>query len=346
MSVPAAAPVLLVLGMHRSGTSALARSARVLGADLGDKLIGSREDNPKGFWEDSDLDRLHLEMLAALGVAWTRLTPLSIADIENLENLGFGAKADDLLRAKTRGGALRAFKYPPMAKFFPFWARALSRGGYDVRYLLAIRHPLSVAQSLAKRDRLGREYSCLMLLGHVLPALPHLRAGSSVVTDYDRLMENPRREISRMAGHLGLPVDEREMDDYRQNFLTPQLRHASFLPEDLAADRGIDPLVDEVYRGLLDIASDRRSLHDPEVAGMFARWNSDFAARIPLLGLIERTTAERDRLAILLDNAEKDLAWRDASLSWRLTRPLRSACTLASRLRHGGPGKLRREPTA
>lgn len=323
--------ILLVLGMHRSGTSTFARSVRVLGADLGDSLIASREDNPKGFWEDADIDQLHLAMLAALGVQWNRLTPLSEADIAKLEALGCGERADALLRAKTRDGGLRAFKYPPMAKFFPFWVRAFSRGGYDVRYVLAIRHPLSVAQSLAKRDRLSPGYSCLMILGHVLPALADLRPGTSVITDYDRLMEDPQREITRIANHLGLPVDAQEMDDYVTNFLTPQLRHSNFSLEDLEADGDLDPLMAEVYRGLLEFATDRRRLDDPGVAEMFERWNREFAAKTPLLGLIERTTAERDRLAILLDNAEKDLAWRDASLSWRLTRPLRGACSLAAR---------------
>lgn len=325
-------PILLVLGMHRSGTSALARSARVLGADLGDKLTGARDDNPKGFWEDSDFDQLHLSMLEALGVAWNRLTPLTSDDITKLEARGFGDKADTLLKAKTNGGGLRAFKYPPMAKFFPFWSRAFSRGRYEVRYILAIRHPLSVAQSLGQRDRLGREYSCLMLLGHILPALAQVREGTSVVTDYDRLMENPEREIRRIGDRLGLPVDEREMEDYLKNFLTPKLRHSSFSLEDLESDRTLDPLVGEVYRKLLDIASDRLDTGGPDVGGMFERWSREFAVKTPLLSLIERTTLERDRLAILLDNAEKELAWRNGSLSWRLTRPLRAACTWATRV--------------
>lgn len=328
--------ILLVLGMHRSGTSAFARSMRVLGANLGDKLIGSREDNPKGFWEDSDLDELHLGMLEVLGVAWNRLTPLTVEDISKLEAHGFGEKADSLLRAKTREGGLHAFKYPPMAKFFPFWARAFSRGGYDVRHLLAIRHPLSVARSLARRDRLGREYSCLMLLAHVLPVLDHLQPGVSVVSDYDRLMEDPAREISRIAERLQLQVDPHEMDDYLKNFLTPQLRHSNFSLEDLDSDRGLDPLVPEVYRNLLDLAADRRDLADADVAGMFSRWIEEFDAKTPLLGLIERTAAERDRLAILLDNADKELAWRDASLSWRLTRPLREFRTWVSTPGHPG----------
>ena len=83
-------------------------------------------------------------------------------------------------------------------------------------------------------------------------------------------------------------------------------------------------------------------MDDPDIAGMFARWNFDFAGRTPLLGLIEQTTAERDRLGILLDNAGKELAWRDASFSWRLTRPLRSVCTLAGRLGLFGRGKRRK----
>lgn len=321
------ATILLVLGMHRSGTSAFARSLRVLGADLGDKLIAPREDNPKGFWEDADLDQLHLGMLDALGVAWNRLTPLCPEDVAKLESLGFGRRADDLLRAKARGGGLRALKYPPMAKFFPFWSRAFDRGGYDIRCLLAIRHPLSVAKSLAKRDRLGREYSCLMFLGHVLPALEVLRSRSAVVTDYDRLMANPEGEVRRIADRLGLPVDEAEMAEFLGNFLAPQLRHSTHSLDDLESDRDLDPLVTEVYRNLLDLAADRRGADDVEAAEIFARWQQEFALRFPLLGLLERTEAERERLAILRDNAENELAWRDASLSWWLTQPLRDALT-------------------
>lgn len=325
--------ILLVLGMHRSGTSTFARSTRVLGADLGDRLMKPREDNPRGFFEDSDLGRLQESMLKALGVAWDRLTPLTPEETTKLEELGFAERADAFLRGKTEAGGVHAFKFPPMAKFHPFWSRVLARGGFNVRRLLAIRHPLSVAHSLSRRDGLDTEYACLLLLAHVLPVLPGLCAGCSVVSDYDRLLENPEREIRRVGRHLRLEVSADALDEFRGQFLSRELRHSSYSLSDLEDRIDLDPLVSDVYAGLMDFATDRRSLADEETPGIFSRWAEAYDAKVPLLGLIERLAAERNRLAVLRRGAEDELSWRDASLSWRLTKPLRAVRTMVARSR-------------
>lgn len=325
------ATIILVLGMHRSGTSAFSRSTIALGATHGDQLLGPREDNPKGFWEDAHIDQLHRDMLEVLGVAWNRLTPLTGKDLENLEKAGFTARAENLLRDKTEKGGVFTLKYPPMAKFYPFWSAVFAAGGFDVRPMLAIRHPLSVARSLVKRDGLDREYACLLFLAHVLPVLSGLRPAISVVSDYDQLMENPDSEVRRIGKHLGLEVDKGILDDYCRGFLSQELRHTKFSLEDLAAQQDLDPLVNEVYTHLLDFASDRKNLADEKTLPMFERWNSEYEAKVPLLGLIERVSADRDRLRILCDNAEKELSWRNASLSWRITRPLRGFRTMIAK---------------
>ncbi|MDR2744920.1 MAG: hypothetical protein LBB66_06995, partial [Desulfovibrio sp.] len=49
---------IMVLGMHRSGTSAVSLSLRVFGARHGDSLVGGLSSNPKGHWEDIDVLRL------------------------------------------------------------------------------------------------------------------------------------------------------------------------------------------------------------------------------------------------------------------------------------------------
>ncbi len=320
--------LLLVLGMHRSGTSALSRGARVFGANLGDRFLDSREDNPKGFWEDADLLRLQTEMFEALGMAWDRLTPVTVEEVRSLEAKGFRSRARQLVASKLTGPGLHAFKHPGMAKLFPFWREVFSEAGYEVLVLLAVRHPLSVARSLARRDGMGQDYACLLWLAHVLPSLPLPPVGPAVVVDYDRLMESPEREIRRVAESLSLTVDAGELAEYRDNFLDSQLRHTSFTVCELEEARAVHPLVGRVYRGLLEFAADRRSLRDPAATALFAEWHQEFAAMTPLLRMIEQTTAERDRQAILLENATRELAWRDASVSWRLTRPLREICTL------------------
>jgi hypothetical protein len=47
--------VLVVLGMHRSGTSALTGMLHHLGVALGEHLMPASADNPRGYWEHSDV---------------------------------------------------------------------------------------------------------------------------------------------------------------------------------------------------------------------------------------------------------------------------------------------------
>ena len=65
---------VLVLGMHRSGTSAVTRVLNLLGAELGDDLMPAGSDNPGGFWEYRGVVELH-ERLLANGVLHTPYDP-------------------------------------------------------------------------------------------------------------------------------------------------------------------------------------------------------------------------------------------------------------------------------
>jgi hypothetical protein len=327
--------LIIVIGMHRSGTSAITRGLRAVGANLGDHLLAPQDDNPKGFWEDIDFHDLHVEIFDAIGMEWNRLSPVNPREIDALRQKGFLQKAKDILDSKLVGKGVFALKYPRVPKIFPFWREVFSSGCYDVRYLIPVRHPLSIARSLSRRDGIDKEYACLMWLAHVLPVFPLPNAADAIVTDYDRLMEEPAREIGRLASRFRLHVDAGEMADYCNNFLSPQLRHTSHTLADLESDPGLHPLIAEVYRELLEFATDRRELDDDESIRMFNRWNDVFASMTPLLRLIEQTTMERDRQAILLDNAVSELKWKSSSLSWKITQPLRSALSMMKKVTGG-----------
>ena len=58
--------LIVVAGMHRSGTSAFARALEVFGISLQGRLRPSAEDNLKGFWEDQDIVDLNEALLAQL----------------------------------------------------------------------------------------------------------------------------------------------------------------------------------------------------------------------------------------------------------------------------------------
>ena len=61
---------VLVLGMHRSGTSALTRILNLLGVDLGSKLMPASPENEAGYWEHAEIVRIHDELLGELGTSW------------------------------------------------------------------------------------------------------------------------------------------------------------------------------------------------------------------------------------------------------------------------------------
>src|SRR4249920_2594286 len=114
--------LIVVLGMHRSGTSAVARGLQVFGVELGDRLIGPIPgNNDRGFWEDIELNRLDNEILGALGSDWHFLSPLNAAQVETLRKAGFFVRAAELMRAKVGKHPLYGIKDPRLAKLLPFW---------------------------------------------------------------------------------------------------------------------------------------------------------------------------------------------------------------------------------
>jgi len=64
---------ILIVGMHRSGTSVLARGLQALGVSIGDNLLPGNEWNPKGYFEHADIVGLNDTLLGLVGRRWDSL---------------------------------------------------------------------------------------------------------------------------------------------------------------------------------------------------------------------------------------------------------------------------------
>ena len=64
---------LLILGMHRSGTSAVTGALALRGVYLGQDLMPPGPDNPRGFWEHAGVVAIHERLLEALDRRWDDL---------------------------------------------------------------------------------------------------------------------------------------------------------------------------------------------------------------------------------------------------------------------------------
>jgi len=143
------APVM-ILGMHRSGTSYLASFVNAWGVSIGDHLLSPAEDNPRGYFEDEDFVRFHSEVLERqCGQNFTRheLGPIHFRDNPDVSlTVEERNKGADLAKARCHR-EIWGWKDPRTCLFLDYW-----RSMFPKAILIAVyRHPLEVYGSEVRR---------------------------------------------------------------------------------------------------------------------------------------------------------------------------------------------------
>ena len=271
--------VVVVLGAGRSGTSAATRALAALGVDLGDRLRRGWGKNPTGFFEDRDILALNRRLKRALGVRGDSVRLIAPAAWDATAVVALRAEAVDTLGRRFGGVPLWGYKYGRTLRFLPFWEAVHEALGLDVRYLVALRNPLSVAASRGRLDpRRGRQQkSDLEWLVNVVPYFRRAATRPLVVVDFDSLLADPEAQLARMERGLDLPpAGKAGIAAYAEEFLLPAMRHTRFTIDDL--ERAADPLVHDAYRWLHGLASDAVALDDEALWDDWARIEQALAA--------------------------------------------------------------------
>ena len=240
--------LIVVIGMHRSGTSTVMNALACLGVSLGDDLLPPGVDNPKGFFEDKSVNDLNNEMLDVIGQTWFSLSLVSNADIEKLIALGYLEKAVDLLGEKLKSTSVFGFKDPRVSKLLKFWKLVFARIDCEVQYVLCLRHPLSVANSLLQRNQSPIQKGYLLWLSYNLSIVAEGQDLHLIALDYDQLMEKPMEHIDYLAEKLNFTVDRNMADRFANEFLDKELRHTRFDESALLNDARCPAAVVEAYK--------------------------------------------------------------------------------------------------
>ena len=226
-SVAAPAPVaLLVLGMHRSGTSALTRVLNLLGVALGDDLMQAGPDNPSGFWEHNGVVAAHERLLAALGRSWDDPRPLPEDWLQTVAAEEAASQIATIIRRDFHATPFWAVKDPRLCRLLPLWRRVLKELGIEPKMLLMTRHPQEVAGSLERRDGLPASISELLWARYLIDAASGSEGCSRCMLSYADLLEDWQATTRKAFKTLGLALEPDAEQTARINaFLRPQLRH-------------------------------------------------------------------------------------------------------------------------
>lgn len=210
--------MIIILGMHRSGTSALTRALGALGAWAGDdRHLGPHQENVP-------LRHVNEKLLQRSGGAWDCPPPGS-EWLSSTDSTALASRARATLEREFGNfEAVTVWKDPRTCVTLPFW---LDRLGVETPVLVLVyRHPTEVAASLSTRNGLGIGHSYALWERYNADALRAASGLPMIVLSYAEIVTDPAGVLAGVAASLAdwgvtLPNDPTTTD----TGLVPQRRH-------------------------------------------------------------------------------------------------------------------------
>jgi len=235
-------PFLIITGMHRSGTSFLARALNLSGVYLGnlDSIIthdlAPHKDNLRGHWENTKILHLSEETLEFSNGSWDNIPP----KIEINEEIRKEIK-ESVEELTNYPSLMSGFKDPRILLCLEAWRPYLPK---ELMIIGIFRHPLKVAESLKKRNSLSFQKSMDLWKTYNLKLLKYLEEYNGFLLNFDWPKEKILSELNQIFDKLGLSSSIDLLEWYTEELISSDERqNSSFeLPND----------VNGIYTKLLD----------------------------------------------------------------------------------------------
>ena len=188
---------LLILGMHRSGTSVLGRIVTRLGFYPGpeEQLMPPLEENPTGFWERRDIRDINDKILKLHDSSWDCPTKNFPTRSKLPKELSHNI-ATILSRMESQYPYF--VKDPRISLTGNYWFSKYSR----FLPILAIRNPIEVAHSLKKRNSLPLELGLALWEKYTISALQVLGRKKYFIYDYNSFISDPNATINNLLNEF------------------------------------------------------------------------------------------------------------------------------------------------
>jgi len=234
---------ICIAGMHRSGTSLIARALNLAGVYLGREsdISAAGPDNPEGFWENIHFVKINERILGEFGGGWDRPPALPRGWQTRANLLPQRAAAMELIRAFDEHEPW-GWKDPRNSLTIAFWRGLLP----SLKVIICLRNPLEVAQSLTRRGYSSIAFGLELWSTYNRRLLSAVRAERRLITHYDSYFREPRQELERLFGFLGIQPSETQIEAALSAVALP-LRHNRANMLSLLASRPAFELV-ELYQ--------------------------------------------------------------------------------------------------
>ncbi len=192
---------VIVLGMHRSGSSLVAGILHHLGVNMGRRLLGPKFDNPKGFYENLNFLYLNERLLHSAGGTW--YNPPSAERIKELDK-AYSTIIKTLVDQEK--SELWGWKDPRTVITLPLYMSYVKQPCFVVVH----RNPLAIAMSLHRRDGFSVEEGLTLFsvytnrLAKWLLRWPKI---DRLHLQYEQCIAEPQAMIDRIKEFIGISTN-------------------------------------------------------------------------------------------------------------------------------------------
>ena len=295
---------ILVLGMHRSGTSALTGALSSAGVFVGgeQELTGTNWENPKGFFERRDARNICDALLHGSGADWWKVSRFSP---DNADHEVVRAKRSEIgelvSQLNERAENAWALKEPRLCVLLPIFRSFLSKPFA----IIVARHPVEVARSLRRRNGFPIAVGMALWEAYMCSAMQHAADLEHFVVRYDEILDEPERLFAELfewleqRGVAGLDATA------AINSISPELRRERARDED-------SKLLTRAQKALWKRLSDRQISEPPPVLSPAAQallheFESDQAVVERLRAQTQEQNRELKRSSEKLERLQSDL---------------------------------------
>ena len=212
------ARVVTVLGMHRSGTSCLTGSLQASGLTLG-KVFAPAAHNKKGNQENPDIVAMHDVMLASNNANWD-------APIARCEWTDGNKNTATRIVNEYAELSLWGFKDPRTLMTIDGWLELIPH----LERVGIFRHPLSVAQSLAARNKFPTEKSLKIWFRYNSLLLREYKRQPFPIISFDAKKEDFLRNVRRLVDNLHLDFSDKHSDFFAEDLRAHNEKSVAKLP--------------------------------------------------------------------------------------------------------------------
>lgn len=239
---------ICIAGMHRSGTSLVARLLHACELFLGpaEEFMQPSPANPEGYWENMRFVKLNDRLMAQFGGYWSK-PPSFPAYWEFAPEVDSLFAEAEVLVGQFRDHNCWGWKDPRNSVTIPFWRRVVP----DLKVVVCVRNPSEVVHSLFARGDLPSASLFRLWLTYYRQLLSAIPPTRRIVTHYQSYFQDARAEAQRVSGWLDLQASD-ETVDHAGAHVSGSLRHHQAMTAELL----MEDVPDEVLHLYLSLCAE------------------------------------------------------------------------------------------